>query len=269
MHALVRPFALILAVLAASAACSTVDDPVATPDATSEAPLPVKATTPEAGPGAVETAEAAAPAEAVEPVVEPADPTPAVDERPFVPAVGARLRYVGHLRNAAGETLFVEVRDQFAAAGEGALDLRRTTRVGADPSDWGEAVSERYRLERDDESIRVGLAPDEFRDVPPPTTILLLPPSAGRTWTLGEDGEIQAKVIDESDPGTLVASIERAVRIELRPDDGSWVEQRWYARGTGLVRVERRDAAGALLLGLVLAGDGDVGRDTILRALPK
>lgn len=261
MLAIPRATALLIAVLAASVSCTSDDGVTTAPDGGIEAPpLPAKVEPAAPDPVANETDAAAVPPEPVTETV------PVVDERPFVPEAGARLRYVGRLRSAHGEELFVEVRDRFAAAGDGALDLFRTTRVGPEPGAWGEAVSERYRLVSDGESLRVGLAPDEFRDVPPPTTVLVLPPEVGSTWSLGANTHVDAKILEIGSARTVAGEVADAAKIELRPHDATWIEHRWYARGTGLVRVERRDASGKLLLGLALASDAAVDEATI-RAL--
>lgn len=262
MLAIPRATALLVVVLAASVSCTSDDGVTTAPDGGVEAPpLPAKTVTAEPDPVATETDPPAAPTAA------DTATTPVVDERPFVPRAGERLRYVGRLRSAHGEVLFVEVRDRFARAGDGALDLFRTTRVGPDPKTWGEAVSERYRLVVDGESLRVGLAPDEFRDVPPPTTVLMLPPKVGSTWSLGADTHVDAKVVEIGSARTVAGEIADAAKVELRPHDATWVEHRWYARGTGLVRVERRDAAGVLLLGLALASDAAVDEAAIRATL--
>lgn len=241
-------FALILIVCLVSLGCAT--DPtadVAPRDAAPDLPDVVAETTspavPDTPPESPRTGEAA-----TEPEVAPATAQ-------FAPQPGDRLRYLGWLLDDHGHRLHLDVLDVVVAGPDGHRELRRTSRVGEVLGTWGEAMSEGYRLVRQDDAVLVGLLPDPYRDVPPPATVLRLPPVVGATWTIepGDDA-VHAEVTASETVETFVGTVPGAARVELRPDSEEWTETRWYGPTRGLLRVERRDAAGRRVLSLALAG---------------
>lgn len=86
----------------------------------------------------------------------------------------------------------------------------------------------------------------------PPRTVLLLPPRAGRSWSWGPPGEGAPAAIREEWLGEETIQVPAGtfkawkVRTITRQGDRSATLFTWYARGVGIVKIDRAEQRGGV-----------------------
>lgn len=88
--------------------------------------------------------------------------------------------------------------------------------------------------------------------VDPPRTVLLLPPSAGRTWSwTPKDGQVPATITEEwlrEESVKVAAGTFKAWKVKTvtKRADITVTLYTWYAPGVGIVKIEREEQRGQL-----------------------
>ncbi len=187
-------------------------------------------------------------------------PAPAAVRADYLPPPGT-LRFAGAHAVAGGRSRAFVIAQTTRAAGDGRrVDIERETLEGDSVASLASQGSERYVAELRDGAVHVGLAADGVHEVPPPVRELPVPPAKDATWRAGP---IACTIESIADAETF-AGPRRGCAV-VRQDHLGGVTRTWHDPELGVVRLEQRTSAGALVLGWALCGpalptDGEVAR---------
>ncbi len=223
-------------------------------DADTTTTPPTKTTDPIAG--STETAASA------DPVDTPADPpTPVAPPPPtWFPPAGHVVRLAGLA--AEGGARYSETRTVRAGDGPGrfVVDIEIRRLDGSDPS----PARESYEVDVQDDEIRIALAPDPLRAVPPPARELPVPPKADATWRTPA-GTCRIVATDET-VETFLGTRTGCARVVVAGPTGRRT-MRWFDPQLGEVRRELRDRKGRVVAAWALCGTTDPAPDALRKLL--
>jgi hypothetical protein len=138
-----------------------------------------------------------------------------------------------------------------AEADEGALSMMVVVR-GADDS-AEDVAQERYLVNVSKNDVRIALAPDALRVVPPAARELLRNPTKGAKWRTPA-GRCVVEAVDV-DTLTFTGTRSGCARVRFTTRTGSY-SMRWFDPELGEIRREVHDRRGKLIAAWALCGAG-------------